>query len=117
MVKSFSAGVSHPRLFSGPSGRSWQAAKYSAERDTPHPELLTTIRDRDLVRRELLPHLRIPAARITPELLQETTLENKRAQGKPGARCTRSLARKQKSARASSPQVHRNSPAFPARWF
>src|SRR5437764_708847 len=53
------------------------------------------------------------SARVDPEI----ALENERAQGKPGARCTRSLARKQKSARASSPQVHRNSPAFPAQWF
>ena len=31
----------------------------------------------------------------------------------PGGQCARSLARKQKSARASSPRSHRNHPAFP----
>src|SRR5271165_3046419 len=41
---------------------------------------------------------RAPAAWITPELLRWTTLENKRAQGKPGARCTRSLACEMKKA-------------------
>ena len=40
-----------------------------------------------------------------------------RAQGKPGAHRTHSLARKQKSARASSPQVRRNNPTCPAQWF
>src|SRR6202047_4296206 len=36
-------------------------------------------------------HARIPATRIAPELLYEPP-SIKRAQGKPGARCTRSLA-------------------------
>jgi len=62
-------------------------------------------------------HTRIPAARIAPESCKSFAQENREGAGKPGARCTRSLARKQKSARASSPQVHRNNPAFPAQWF
>src|SRR5437762_1148932 len=48
---------------------------------------------------------------IAPELCRNFRPKRKRAQGKPGARCTRSLARNKKSARASSPQVHRNVPA------
>jgi len=35
----------------------------------------------------------------------------------PGARRTRSLARKVKKRTSNSPQVRRNIPAFPARWF
>jgi hypothetical protein len=35
----------------------------------------------------------------------------------PGAECTRSLACKVKKHTSKSPQVHRNSSAFPARWF
>src|ERR1700729_4033582 len=34
----------------------------------------------------------VPAARIAPELYKFLRLENQRAQGKPGARCTRSRA-------------------------
>jgi hypothetical protein len=54
-------------------------------------------------------HSRVLAAQIAPELLRRQPSENERAQGKPDAQCTRSLARNKKSARASSPQVHRNS--------
>jgi hypothetical protein len=38
--------------------------------------------------------------RDAPELCTNIALENKRAQGKPGARCTRSLACEVKSTRA-----------------
>src|SRR5205085_2950252 len=69
------------------------------------------------LRRPRRTYFRALAAQIAPELCKPVSLEETRAQGKPGARCTRSLARKTKSARASSPQVHRNSPAFPAQWF
>src|SRR5205814_1095918 len=59
----------------------------------------------------------IPRRGVRPSDARTFRPRKLRAQGKPGARCTRSLARKQKSARASSPQVHRNIPAFPAQWF
>src|SRR3954468_16076416 len=46
----------------------------------------------------------------------QTTALIERAQGMPGARCTRSLACKMKKHTRSSPQVHRSNPAFPAQW-
>jgi hypothetical protein len=42
---------------------------------------------------------------------------NERAQGRPGAGCTRSLACKSKKHTSKSPQVHRIEPAFPAQWL
>src|SRR5690349_12726660 len=42
---------------------------------------------------------------------------NRRAQGMPGVCRTRSLACKCRKHASKSPQVRRNSPAFPARWF
>ena len=45
------------------------------------------------------------------------SLENQRAQGKPGAQRTHSLACEIKKHTSKSPQVCRNNPAFPARWF
>src|SRR5205807_7521624 len=42
----------------------------------------------------------ILAAQCVSESLRRAASRKQRAQGKPGARCTRSLARKQKSARA-----------------
>ena len=46
-------------------------------------------------------HLRIPAARSRPSYAKFLRLRNQRAQGKPGARRTRSLACKVKSTRVS----------------
>src|SRR5437868_5432956 len=43
------------------------------------------------------PRLHVLAAQIVPELCKPVSLEETRAQGKPGARCTRSLARKKKA--------------------
>src|SRR5262249_42432540 len=40
-----------------------------------------------------------------------------RAQGKPGASCTRSLACNEKSTRVNHHRFNRSSPAFPAQWF
>jgi hypothetical protein len=51
----------------------------------------------------------IPARALIIRALDE------RAQGKPGAQCTRSLACKNRKHASKSPQVHRKSPAFPAR--
>jgi hypothetical protein len=45
--------------------------------------------------------------RDAPEFLKNKALKS-RAQGKPGAQCTRGLACELKSTRASPPQVHRN---------
>jgi len=54
--------------------------------------------------------------RKTPELLIELSAPGEtRAQGKPGARCTRSLVCKSEKHTSKSPQVHRIVPAFPAR--
>jgi hypothetical protein len=59
---------------------------------------------------------------ISPRVSREFCLKflplrDQRAQGKPGAQCTRSLARRnEKNARVVT-QVHRNIPAFPAQWF
>jgi hypothetical protein len=58
------------------------------------------------------------AACVLREVFFYLPPSNQRAQGMPGVRCTRSLAyNKKQSTRAYSPQVHRNNPAFPARWF
>jgi hypothetical protein len=51
------------------------------------------------------------------QVVVQATLESKRAQGKPGAQCTRSLAGNKKSTPAKSLQVRRNNPTFPAQWF
>src|SRR5438105_1906406 len=45
------------------------------------------------------PRLHLLAAQIVPELCKPVSLEETRAQGKPGARCTGSLARKQEALR------------------
>ncbi|MEA2921246.1 MAG: hypothetical protein QOF07_1209 [Bradyrhizobium sp.] len=61
---------------------------------------------------------RIPAARRARVLLTSRLPKNQRAQGRPGARCTRGLAckmRKQKRTRAY--RFSGGSPAFPAQWF
>ena len=42
---------------------------------------------------------------------------DERAQGKPGAECTRSLGGNKKSPPVSPPQVQPVTPAFPAQWF
>src|SRR6185437_7966405 len=53
--------------------------------------------------------------RIAPEVLQTRPLRKSRAQGKPGARRTHSLACEIKKHTSKSPQVRRDNPAFPAR--
>jgi hypothetical protein len=58
-----------------------------------------------------------PAAQKCPGEAWTLSLQNERAQGKPGAGCTRSLACKNRKHASSSPQVHRIDPAFPAQWF
>src|SRR3984957_19893069 len=64
-------------------------------------------------------HLRILAARYARGLLSSPALFDQRAQGMPGARCTRSLvcAVGSKYAHEYSQRVYRNHPAFPAQWF
>src|SRR5258708_1745911 len=57
--------------------------------------------------------LAAPCARV----LIRFTLENKRAQGKPGARCTRGLVCKMhKEMRTRAYRFSGGIPAFPARW-
>src|SRR2546430_5792727 len=109
--------------FAGSSRENWshgeQIVIVNARLWPGHPRLLMSSPGMPAplkLRRQRRTHFRALAAKIAPELCKPVSLEETRAQGKPGARCTRSLARKQKSARASSPQVHRNSPAFPAQW-
>jgi hypothetical protein len=60
--------------------------------------------------------LRDPAA-CPHEVCLSCPPGNRRAQGMPGARCTRSLACESEKHASKSPQVHRTGPAFPARWF
>ena len=52
-----------------------------------------------------------------PSVCQTRSLAKVRAQGKPGARCTRSLVCKSKKHTSKSPQVPPDHPAFPARRF
>ena len=62
--------------------------------------------------------VRDPAARCARVLLEIPALEKKRAQGRPGARCTRGLAcglHKTKCTRAY--RFSGNTPAFPAQWL
>jgi hypothetical protein len=59
---------------------------------------------------------RVLAARAA-RALRRSALEKKRAQGKPGARCTRGLVCKTGRKKThTSIQVKRRHPAFPARW-
>jgi len=56
---------------------------------------------------------------MSPELLQvNDPSERQRAQGKPGAGCTRSLASEWKEDTSFSHyRFNRRDPAFPAQWF
>ena len=54
------------------------------------------------------------AARV---LLKSSALFKKRAQGRPGARCTRGLACKRVKKRTRAYRFSGSSPAFPAQWF
>jgi hypothetical protein len=58
-------------------------------------------------------------ATYSPELCISLSLpENERAQGRPGARCTRGLVRKMhKQKRTRAYRFSGNTPAFPAQWF
>ena len=61
---------------------------------------------------------RLLAARCARALLRFSPPGNKRAQGKPDARCTRGLVRKMDIEKThTSIQVQRRHPAFPAQWF
>ena len=62
-------------------------------------------------------YVRIPAARCA-RALRHPPSEKKRAQGRPGARCTRGLVRKlHKRKRTRAYRFSGNTPAFPAQWF
>ena len=62
--------------------------------------------------------LRDPAAQIAPGLLLEFFAPKRmRAQGKPGARCTRGLACKGVEKRTRAYRFSGSIPAFPAQWF
>ena len=62
--------------------------------------------------------LRDLAARCARGLSSILTLDNKRVQGKPDARCTRGLVcKRHKTKTHTSIQVQRRHPAFPAQWF
>jgi hypothetical protein len=52
-------------------------------------------------------------ARVDPE---NHVLKERRAQGRPGAGCTRGLVCSVESTRVSHHRQSRNTPAFPARW-
>jgi hypothetical protein len=62
------------------------------------------------------PHLRDLAAYTARVLHRVKPSEIQRAQGMPGARCTRSLACKIKKHTSKSPRSRRIHPAFPAQW-
>ena len=69
-------------------------------------------------RKDVATHFRIPAAPRARALPEFCPPSNKRAQGKPDARCTRGLVCKQ--AQKKRTRAYRSSggdPAFPARWF
>jgi hypothetical protein len=53
------------------------------------------------------------STRVLPDVKPS---EIQRAQGMPGAQCTRSLACKTKKHTSKSPRSHRIRPAFPAQW-
>src|SRR5437764_7839169 len=57
--------------------------------------------------------LRLLAARIAPELCENVVPRKRRAQGKPGARCTRGLVRKVIKVTHTSIQVQRRQSGFP----
>jgi hypothetical protein len=60
----------------------------------------------------------IPQRHAPEDLLENLTLENQRAQGRPGARRTRGLVRNCcKGMLRPSIQVWRKPPAFPAQWL
>ena len=62
--------------------------------------------------------LRVLAARCARGLQIRSSLENQRAQGRPGARCTRGLACKMhKEKRTRAYRFSGDTPAFPAQWF
>src|SRR5579883_1054781 len=59
----------------------------------------------------------ILATHSRPRLVWSVALEQTRAQGRPGGRCTRG-PRAEKTAQAQEPQVQAViTPALPARWF
>jgi hypothetical protein len=61
---------------------------------------------------------RVPAARCARVLLETLSLQRQRAQGKPGARCTRGLACKMHiRTRTRAYRFSGGNPAFPAQWF
>src|ERR1700754_2891117 len=63
---------------------------------------------------------RVLAGREAPELCVDgCPLKNKRAQGKPGARCTRGLVRMRNRKKGAHEHTGSagNTPAFPAQWF
>jgi hypothetical protein len=60
----------------------------------------------------------LPRRESRPGFAESVRLDEKRAQGMPGAGCTHSLVCKNGGNNAhKSSQVRRNAPAFPARWF
>jgi hypothetical protein len=62
--------------------------------------------------------VRIPAARCARGLRSFDPLSEKRAQGRPGARCTRGLVCKlHKRKRTRAYRFSGGNPAFPAQWF
>ena len=62
--------------------------------------------------------VRILAARFARAMLETCASEKQRAQGRPGARCTRGLVRERKRKKPhTSIQVQRKHPAFPAQWL
>ena len=63
-------------------------------------------------------HLLLLATQIAPELCLESVPQNKRAQGMPGARCTRGLVCKMhKGKHTRAFRFSGGNPAFPAQWF
>ena len=72
----------------------------------------------DAPRNDVEAHLRILAARMHPSFVGMLALESQRAQGRPGARCTRGLVCKLvKERRTRAYRFSGSTPAFPAQWF
>ena len=119
MVKSFSVGVSSSGSFSGLSARPWQARKYSVRRDGSDWTQVGMIISGNRIRpwSADMPARSRGATRPSCTWLA-CPLRDERAQGRPGARCTRGLVcNVHKEVRTRAYRSSGEHPAFPAQWL
>src|SRR5437867_2795861 len=106
------------QVFSGLSPPPWQAPKYSAERDSSDWTQLGMIISGNRIRSWPRICQRVPAARRARVVPGRSPLRDERAQGRPGARCTRGLVcNVHKEVRTRAYRSSGEHPAFPAQWF